>query len=298
MGVGFAALRDFLDRGFRTSTQVEKLLHTNCIALVPSHKDVPKGPSTGTGATFASGTRRHEYSQTSAVIEQPFSQFAEAIRTVKLAIDLNGAMSSCKIIGFTSSVPSEGKSTIAAALVQSIAQIGARAILIDCDIRNPSLTRAIAPNATCGLLEVLANAVPLEKAVLNAAASNLSFLPATLKSRVAHSSEILGSNAMKRLMERLRAQFDYIIVDLPPLAPLVDVRATAQFIDSYVFVVEWGRTYTTVAQHALSRAPHIHERLLGAVLNKVDMKQLSLYDGTRAKYYHDKSYGRYYGQVE
>jgi succinoglycan biosynthesis transport protein ExoP len=140
---------------------------------------------------------------------------------------------------------------------------------------------------------VLSDSEPIENVTWTEPTTGMVFLPAALKFRVAHSSEILASAGMKRLMERLRSTYDYVIVDLPPLAPLVDVRATAHFIDSYVYVVEWGRTYTAVAQHALSKAPHIHERLLGAVLNKVDMRQLSLYDGNRARYYNDKSYGRY-----
>jgi polysaccharide biosynthesis transport protein len=294
MGAGLAALREFLDRGFRTSSQVEKVLHTNCLALVPRQKEEPAKQLTrqGTGAVLATAISE-PYRGTWAVIEEPFSRFAEAIRAIKLAIDLNGAVSTNKVIGLTSSVPNEGKSSIAAALARSITQIGARSILIDCDLRNPSLSRAIAPDATAGLLEVLSNSEPLEKAIWKEPSTGMAFLPAALKFRVAHSSEILASNAMKALIDRLRSSYDYVIVDLPPLAPIVDVRATTHFVDSYIFVVEWGRTYTAVAQHALSKAPQIHERLLGAVLNKVDMRVLGLYDGNRANYYNNKSYERY-----
>jgi polysaccharide biosynthesis transport protein len=110
---------------------------------------------------------------------------------------------------------------------------------------------------------------------------------------VAHSSEILASANLTKLFDVLRRDYDYIIVDLPPLAPLVDVRATAHFVDHYIFIIEWGKTSTDVASHALSRAPQVHKRLLGAALNKVQMKQLALYDGSRAKYYHNDSYTRY-----
>ena len=83
-----------------------------------------------------------------AVINSPFSRFAEAIRSIKLAIDLNdGSINGKQVIGFTSSLPNEGKSTIAASLALLVAQTGARVILVDCDLRNPSLTRKLAPGA-------------------------------------------------------------------------------------------------------------------------------------------------------
>jgi Mrp family chromosome partitioning ATPase len=74
---------------------------------------------------------------------------------------------------------------------------------------------------------------------------------------------------------------------------LPDVRGTTHLVDSYLLVVEWGRTYTGIVQHALSRAPRVYQKVLGAVLNKVDMKALTLYDGSRARYYHNKEYARY-----
>ena len=85
----------------------------------------------------------------------PLSRFAESIRSIKLGIELSALQSPNKVIGVTSSLPHEGKSTIAASLAQIIAQAGKSVILIDCDLRNPSLSRALAPNAASGLLEVI-----------------------------------------------------------------------------------------------------------------------------------------------
>ena len=91
-----------------------------------------------------------------AVLDSPFSRFAEAIRAIKLAVDLNGdVVNANKVIGVTSSIPNEGKSTIAASLALLMAQVGARVILVDCDLRNPTLSRKLAPNADCGLLDVI-----------------------------------------------------------------------------------------------------------------------------------------------
>jgi polysaccharide biosynthesis transport protein len=296
-GIGLGALLDFLDRGFRTSSEIEAMLGLACIALVPLQRN-PADETKNRRAPTITGPRRGLISSelgsiVSSVVEQPFSQFAEAIRTIKLAADLNGISSDNKVVGITSALPGEGKSTISAALAISIARAGGRVLLVDCDLRNPSLSRALAPSADLGILEVLSGRVALDEALCREVYLSMAFLPVRSKSRIADSSELLSSNAMKRLFERLRHSYDYIIVDLPPLAPLADVRATTHLVDSYLFVVEWGGTSTSIVRHALRTAPRAYERIVGAVLNKVDMKALSLYDGSRAGYYHNKSYGRY-----
>ena len=85
-------------------------------------------------------------------------------------------------------------------------------------------------------------------------ATKLAFLPANVDLRVANSSEILASSAVRNLFAELSRRFYYVIVDLPPIAPLVDVRATGHFIDGYVFVIEWGKTSGAVAEHALMQS--------------------------------------------
>ena len=296
IGIGLGALLDFLDRGFRTSSEIESMLGLACIALVPLQRKPADSTKSQRPPTIA-GPRRglisSELSIVSSVVEQPFSGFAEAIRTIKLAADLNGISSDNKVVGITSALPGEGKSTIAAALAISIARVGGRVLLVDCDLRNPSLSRALASSADLGILEVLSGRVALDQALCKEVYLSMAFLPLRSKSSIADSSELLSSIAMKRLFERIRHTYDYIIVDLPPLAPLADVRATTHLVDSYLFVVEWGGTSKSIVRHALRTAPRVYERVVGAVLNKVDMKALSLYDGSRAGYYHNKAYGRY-----
>jgi len=295
-GIGLGALLDFLDRGFRTSGEIESILGLACIALVPLQRE-PAGNTKSQRPPTIAGPKRglisSELGIASSVVEQPFSGFAEAMRTIKIAADLNGISSDNKVVGITSALPGEGKSTIAATLAISMARAGGRVLLVDCDFRNPSLSRALAPSADVGILEVLSGRVALDQALCKEVYLSLAFLPVRSRSRVAESSELLSSSATKRLFERLRHSYDYIIVDLPPLAPLADVRATTHLVDSYIFVVEWGGTSTSIVRHALRTAPRAYERVVGAVLNKVDMKALSLYDGSRAGYYHNKSYGRY-----
>jgi polysaccharide biosynthesis transport protein len=270
------------------------MLGLPCIAMVPLHSN--RGNRVGRVQRVGGSSPALILSKldiASSAVEQPFSRFAEAIRTIKLAADLNGITSANRVVGITSAVPDEGKSTIAAALALSIAQVGGRAVLVDCDFRNPSLSRALTPGAKAGIIEVLSGKAGLDETLNKETYLSMAFLPVYSRVRIADSSELLSSSAMKKLFERLRNSYDYVIVDLPPLAPLADVRATTHLVDSYLLTVEWGRTSTAIVQHALSRAPRVYERVLGAVLNKVDLKALSLYDGNRARYYHNKAYDRY-----
>ncbi len=279
MGAAFGLLRDTMDRVFRTTTQVTSALQTTCLALVPfvdnacrkqmalmqTPADEAPEPRTivrGSGPSWTAAG-------------MPRSHFAESIRFIKLAINLSPTPN--KIIGITSSLPDEGKSTIVAALGEYIAEAGGRVIVVDCDLRNPSLTAILAPTTDAGLLEVLSGQRSPEETIWRDSKSNMEFLPTVTKSACLHTSEILFAESTRKLFEKLRASYDYVIVDLPPLTPLVDVRATVPWIDGYILAIEWGRTNIDVVQHALHSAPGVHRRLIGAVLNKADMSSIARY---------------------
>jgi succinoglycan biosynthesis transport protein ExoP len=231
------------------------------------------------------------------VVDFPLSPYAEAIRSIKMAADLSGARVSKKlrkpkkILGITSSSPSEGKSTIAASLAQLISHSGKRVILVDCDLRAPRLTRVLAPDAKAGLLEVMSGDASLDDVIWTNESKNLSFLPAVATARIPHTAEILSAEEIRLLFDRLRGAYDYIIVDLTPLVPIIDVRATQDLIDQYVFVIEWGRTKVDLVERSLKEATGIYTKILGVVLNKVDNKDLKRYEGYGA-YDHDKYYSR------
>ena len=292
-GLGLAMLREITDRVFRTSQQVEAQLKVECIAalpkIMPSAKPAPasnnKVTDTSRKRIIASNAGLLRY-----VIDSPLSRFAESVRTVKLTIDFGGAPKSNKVIGITSSVPDEGKSMVSASLAQHCAHTGARVILVDCDLRKRSLSQDLAPNATAGIIDVITEAASLDAVIWYDPLTKLSFLPAVARSRLTHSSEILASAAMKRLFDRLRESYDYVIVDLSPLAPVADVRAASQLVNSYFFVIEWGKTKIDVVERALKTARGVYDNLLGVILNKVDLVRLGRYD--YSNYYYAR-YGYY-----
>jgi polysaccharide biosynthesis transport protein len=297
-GAALGLLRDLMDRVFRTAAQVETMLRLPCLSLVPLLKEVqpkqlpaelqpPAGKAAGQRAIM-----RHS-GVFWAATEMPLSRFAESIRSIKLAVDLNVTSTSNKVVGITSSLPNEGKSTIAAALALLMAHAGARVIVVDCDLRNPSLSRSLAPAATAGIVEVVAGRCSLEEAIWRDPKTNLAVLPTVKKKPLFHTSEILAAASTRQLFENLRAAYDYVVVDLPPLAPVVDVRATVPLIDCFILTIEWACTKTDVVQHALHTAPNLHEALIGAVLNKTDMQAIKRYDNYHSDYYSNKHYARY-----
>jgi succinoglycan biosynthesis transport protein ExoP len=296
LSLGIAMFREILDKVFRTSTQVENILRTNCLAILPIVK------SAATKAVPPDDRMRSESARQRIIIrndklfwyvvDQPFSRFTEAIRSIKVAIDVNGALKENKVIAVTSSLPNEGKTTVAANLAQLIAHAGSRALLVDLDLRNPSLTRGLSPESR-GLIDVIAGKATLNDVTWVDRSTNLSFLPSGATPKILHTNEIVSSAIMKKLFESLRAAYDYVIVDLPPLAPVVDTRATTNIVDSYVYVVEWGGTKIDVVEHSLSGAAGVYERLLGVVLNKADTNILGRYEGYNGNYYYNKYYSRY-----
>jgi succinoglycan biosynthesis transport protein ExoP len=321
-GVGVGALREIMDRKIRSSEQVRTVLETDCLALVPllaagqstrsfdirrpmrsleawyplsvkaREKVEPPIPKVHTrqapsrSIDFAPAILR-------TVVDSPSSRFAEAIETIKLSVDMSTPPASSRVIGLTSCFASEGKSTIAMGLAAQIARDGARVILVDCDLRNPSLSRALAPDASAGFFEVVGRNVPIAEAVWNDISSRIAFLPTVLPTvvnpRSPSPTNILASDGTKSLFHALQVQYDYVIIDLPPLVSGADVRATSRFISSYILVVEWGGTKIDAIQYALRNAPDVAKNIIGTVLNKVDLDAMSRYDSYGARYYYGRS---------
>ena len=226
------------------------------------------------------------------VLDEPFSQFSEALRAVKVASDISGILKSKRVMGVISTLPGEGKSTICANFAQLVAHSGSRSVLIDADLRNPNLSRQLAYDGP-GLIDVLAGCKTVDEVLLVNPRSGLRFLPSGQTSNLPHTNELLASDAMKKLIATLQDAYDYIIVDLPPLIPLADARASTSFIYSYLYVVEWGSTKIDLVKHSLSGTPELYERLLGVILNKVNMAAIGRYERYRNNYYYDKYHARY-----
>jgi polysaccharide biosynthesis transport protein len=293
LGIGVGLLRDMMDRVFRTAKQIAEELQVPCVALVPLVKDKTSKPAGLAGHQAAVPKAiAHHPAVFKTVIESPLSGFAEAIRSIKLTIDLQTETRPCKVIGFTSTFPNEGKSTIAAALAHLIAQVGGRVLLVDCDLRNPTLSRMFSSGTAAGLFDVVSKRVPIAEALMKEPKFNVNFLPAGKRIPLFLTSEILGGESVSKLFEMLRENYNYILVDLPPLTPIIDARASTHFIDAYLLTVEWGRTRISAVEQSLRGAPKIYDSLIGTILNKTDMNTIKRYDSS-GRYDRSEHYSRY-----
>lgn len=294
LSFGTAMARELSDKVFRTTSQVEEQLGANCVAILPALGAAAPGALSGKLGRRKSNP---EPDLLRYVVDHPLSRFSEAVRSLKVAVDLNSIVRENRVLAVTSTLPNEGKSTLSTNLAQLMAHGGARVILVDADLRNPSLSRALRPDAQGGLVDVIAHKAQLEEVISIDPQTKLAILPAGTTSKLLHTNEVLASKPMRDLVALLRSKYDYVVLDMPPMAPVVDVRVTSSFVDTYVFVVEWGKTKIDVVRHNLRGAPEIQEKLLGVVLNKADTALLARYESYHGRYYYQKYYARY-GYVE
>ncbi len=285
LGLGIMAgfAREHLSRQIRTRAQLESLLGTSCLAVIPSFASRlstlrKKGPTKESGA----------FRKISEVA--PFSATAEALRHAKVAIDLNPTDS--KIIGIVSALPGEGKTTVAATLAAFVAKSGARTLLIDGDLRNPSISNTLGYRNSPGLLDVVANKSSAHDLVIHDLKYKFDFLPSSTQIKPANSSDILNSPAVKQMLKLAATDYDYVFVDLPPILAVVDVKAVAHLFGAFILVVEWGSTSTDDIVRAVAVSNTFSEKLIGTILNKADvtaMRRMEGYSDRVYKYYTDES---------
>lgn len=294
-GAGLGALREFRDRFFRTGDQIRDVLQLEPLGTVPlaSAEATDRRRTNGEAVTHARILGKAD-SISNYVIDHPLSAFAETMRSAKIAIDIIVGPKRPKLIGVVSVLPGEGKSTVSINLAELLASQGSRVLLIDADLRNPGATRHIGRHAERGILEALeGSASPRDILMINPD-TNLAFLPAVVKRRIPYSSELLSSEAMDRMIRDVSQAFDYIILDLPPIAPVVDARAISSKIDTYLFVIEWGKTARNAVRKTLISNAVIAQKCCGVILNKVDTKKMKFYQGYGSQEFYYSKYSSYY----
>jgi succinoglycan biosynthesis transport protein ExoP len=296
LGCGAAVLRELGDRTFRTLHEIDTLLGGPLLAVLPCW---PRGwtlrslmRASSPAASMPRGGILRLRESAWANGDVLLSQSSEALRTLKNMIDQRAAKHGCKVIGVTSAHPGEGSSTLAAALAATMAVSGRRALLVDCDLRNPTLSRLIAPGATTGLVDIISRQVPFSDAVVTEPSTGFSFLPAPRPAGT-RSDQLLADEALDRLVASARESFDYVIVDLPSLVPLADVMVAKRYIDGYISVVAWGISDKESTRRAFEHAPNFRDYLIGIVLNKVNMRQLRAYDPAAAQWFDVRRYRNY-----
>ena len=303
LGLGVALLREGMDRVFRTAEQVEKYLGCEMLGVIPELRKikVPRRSRSADRRNARAAAKEERYLSDDLgalryVVDNPLSRFTETLRQIKVSAEINTSTSPkqrCTVLAITSTVPREGKSFIAANLAELIANVGQRCTLVDCDLRNPTLTGMLAPRARLGIVDMVNGGAKFDEVVWGDQKTKLNFVPATLKGPLAHTNEIMSSKALQKVIEQLRKGNDYIILDFPPLAPLVDTRAGAHLADAFVYVVEWGRTNRSGVLEALHSAPVVREKMLGCILNKADLVTMERFHQYGENYFYQRYQARY-----
>lgn len=287
LGFGLAFSREVLSDVLRSPGEVEDELGVKCLGILPDvragkpaiKKAVSLLPADRPPAGYRDGTLSHY------VVEHPFSRFAETLRNIKVSIDVARLTREVKIIGIVSSLPKEGKTTVAANFGHLTALTGHRTLLIDGDLHTCSLTRELAPNAKTGLLEALKDPRSLGHHVKRSTETGLDFLPSFVASRMVNSADVMASKAMADMLAVMREDYEYIIIDLAPVMPVTDAKAISHLLDAMVYVIEWGRTTRSALHESISSSEAIQKKLLGAVLNRANPKMLKRIESYKGSHY-------------
>ncbi len=292
-GFAFAVFKDVFGNVFRNAEDVLSFTGIECLGILPNLTKEIKRSKIGWQVEsdldiLGSGTPLTRYA-----VLSPFSRFTETIRNVKVSIDIARGTQGGAVIGIISSIPHEGKTTFSSNLALLTAQMGHRTLLIDCDMHRSSLTKTLRPDTKFGLVDFLHGRCKVSDLIKRDLITGLDFLPTIAETRETNVVGLLTSNEMVNFLKQARSVYDYIYVDLPPVVPVVDVKASSHLFDNFVFVVEWGKTSRDVVRDALISAEQVRHRVLGIVLNRADPTALK-----RQESYKGASYGSYYTDAD
>ena len=237
------------------------------------HGDLTHEGRAGGGAVISKGPDRRlsDLTLERHAVHTPFSEFAEALRRLKVASDMSTPRP--VILGFVSTTAGEGASFMAVNFAQLLASDGSDTLLIDGDLRSSDLSKRIAPEAKTGLAQLLETDAALDDLIWTDQVTGLAFLPTGTATALANSATILGSQKVEAFLSAARLMYQYIVIDLPPMDKVVDAKVAGEIIDRFVLVTAWGRTSRHRVETVLRSAEVIRTRLIGGLLNRADARR-------------------------
>jgi capsular exopolysaccharide synthesis family protein len=245
VGAGLAILRDMLDVTVKSAEALREVAGVPVLAVVPFDAAARRAPLVMAG--------------------EPHAPRAEAFRHLRTNLQFVDVDRPIQVMVITSSVPDEGKSTTAVNLALAFAEAGRRVLLIEADLRRPRVAEYLDLEGAVGLSNVLAGQVDVDEVIQPWGEAGLRVLPSG--SVPPNPSELLGSRNMTVLLDRLRMDFDVVVVDTPPLLPVTDAAVVARAADGVVVVTRSGKTSQARIRSALASLRAIDSRVLGCVLN-------------------------------
>lgn len=254
IGAGIAAglvfIKEQLDDAIRLPDDIERKLGLTVLGVIPLAK---------TGENMLE------------LLESPRSNVSEAYHALRTSLLYSTVESLPKTILVTSSQPAEGKSTTSFAIAADLAKLEKRVLLIDTDLRRPSLHGVVGTRNNVGLSSLLTQQSSLAESLKTTAIPNLSFIPS---GPIPPSpTELLGSVRMRELLDILKADFDVVVLDGPPVLGLADAPILAAIVEATIFVVESSRGHRGATKSAVRRLHSAHSRILGGVLTKFNSRK-------------------------
>lgn len=251
-------MRDYLDNTLRTEQDVERRLHTGVLGSVP-----------------LLGADEGGESPASEFLKNSNSIFAESIRSIRTSVLLSAIDEPHRIVAVTSTVPGEGKTTIAISLAQALGQLK-KVLVIDADLRRPAVWKNIGDGSgVAGLVDYLAGEAELAECIRRTANPNVSILPA---GKVVNSPlELISSNKFGETIEKLKQMYDMVVIDCPPVRPVSDSLVISRYASAILYVIKAdGSSHQQVAA-SLRSLREVNAHILGVVLNQVNFSKADQY---------------------
>jgi len=312
-GVGTAFLQEHLDNTLKNSSDVERILGVPALALIPSQESLING-NASVYELVSRGTAHHRTKgngngdgDLAPIVKQhsgrtwvridgngtQHSALSEAFRGLRTSVLLSSAGRPPRSLTFVSAEPGEGKTTVASNLSISLAQLGKRVLLVDGDMRRPCVHKLFnIEERSGGLVTFLTGEEGWGHLVRYTGVPNLDCL--ICGPVPPNPSELLSSDRMQRVILEAMREYQFVLIDAPPLLNVTDGRILATMVDGVVLVVRGGCTPQELAQQAQFHVRDVGARLIGVVLNDVDLR----HDGYYQSYYRYGSYGENQGQSE
>ncbi len=286
-GTGLALFLEYLDDTIRSTEEVENYLQLPALAAIPTMDSIPKRKLLLVGA--AEGDT--DTGQSPLLISaDPRSSLAEAYRHLRTSILLSTAGRAPKSLLITSSLPSEGKTTTATNTAISLAQTGAKVLIIDADMRRPRLHSIFAVDNAAGLSTLLASELSSEQIDRDVKQDEKTKLYLMTSGPIPpNPAELIGSEQMAILLRMLQTKFTHVVIDSPPIASFTDGVLIASMVDGVILVVHAGKSSRQVVRRSRQLLNDIGAKIFGVVLNNVNLNNKDNYYYYQS-YYHRNGY--------
>src|SRR5579863_8165448 len=287
-GVGLAFLLEGLDNTVRTTEQAQLISGLPPLGMIPLGSKTAREGGPSKRLMLASSNESVEL----ITHVRPQSQMAESYRALRTSLLLSHLGAPPKVIMVTSALPQEGKSTTSINCAVVLAQKGVRVLLVDCDLRRPSIHKTLGMGPRSGLSNVLTGSATLKQAITVAPTlPNLDVLPAGTPPP--NPAELLASPNMRDVLEELRQQYDHIVLDTPPTLSVTDAVVLSPRADAIVLVIRSGSTTKQALRRSRDILMQVNARVSGVLLNAVDLSSPDYYyyyeyQGKYAQYYRDE----------